>query len=127
MSSKSRTAVKRKKSPSPSPPQKKTTKLDTEFGVQQHQRAMMKQKHNKSLNLYMNPRSAGITFHKYPDDGPNGYFPTYLADFNREKYKKPMEFAEMEKDGLTFGGRSRSRRRLKNKRKQRSRTRKSSS
>jgi hypothetical protein len=145
MSPKRKTAVKRKRSPSPSyspppspspspsPPRprdspKKTSKLDTEFGVQQQQRAKMKRELNKRLGLYMPPREKGIIFHDYPEDGPNG-LPIYLAEFNRKNYKNPMEYELMKEDGLTFGGRRRSRsRKTKNssitKRKRRSCTRK---
>ena len=102
MSSKTiRTAEKRKYSP-------QKTKLDTEVGLQQHQRAMMKQMQNKRLGLYLPPRAAGITLHEYPDDGPNAY-PLYLDEFNQNTYKDPMEYAEREADGLTFGGRRRRR------------------
>ena len=141
MSLKTKTAVKRKRSPSPShsPPQfpspspspprprdspKKTSKLDTTFGVQQQQRAKMKQALNKRLGLYMPPREKGIFFHEYPEDGPNG-LPTYLAEFNRESYKNPMEYVERDKGGLTFGGRSRKTKKSSiSKRKRRSGTRK---
>jgi hypothetical protein len=122
MSSNTRTAEKRKISP-------QKTKLDTEVGLQQHQRAMMKQMQNKRLGLYLPPRAAGITLHEYPDDGPNAY-PLYLDEFNQNTYKDPMEYAEREADGLTFGGRRRRCGSMKKsqtkKKKKRSRARKSS-
>ena len=128
MSPKTSTAEKRKISPSTHRSSPKT-KLDTEVGLKQHQRAMMKQMQNKRLGLYLPPRGAGITLHKYPDDGPNAY-PLYSEEFNQNTYKDPMEYAEREADGLTFGGRRRRSGSMNNrqtkKRKEKSRTRKSS-
>ena len=90
-------------------------------GIQKREKILKMMTDNKQKGIYLTPEPKDQNF-GYPIDGPNAAGLATAYQINNELFVKPMEMAEMEMDGLTFGGRNKrgkSAKRVRNKRKSR--------
>jgi hypothetical protein len=90
-------------------------------GIQKREKILKMMTENKQKGIYLTPEHKDRNF-GYPIDGPNAPGVATAYQINNELFVNPMKMAEMEMDGLTFGGRNKrakSAKRVRNKRKSR--------
>ena len=86
---------------------------DAAFYKERDAKIMEKYRKSRANNLFTDPEND--TYLRYPEEGPNALMRD-IHEFNTRMYLDPMELAEREKNGLTFGGRRRRRRRRRTRR-----------
>jgi len=90
-------------------------------GIQKREKILKRMTDNKQKGIYLTPEHKDRNF-GYPIDGPNAPGVATAYQINNELFVNPMEMAEREAEGLTFGGRNKrakSAKRVRNKRKSR--------
>ena len=90
-------------------------------GIQKREKILRMITKNKKEGRYLTPEPKDRNF-GYPIDAPNAEGLVTAYTINTQLFGDPMKMAEMEMDGLTFGGRNKrgkSAKRVRNKRKSR--------
>ena len=90
-------------------------------GIQKREKILKRMTDNKQKGIYLTPEHKDRNF-GYPIDAPNAQGLVTAYTINTKLFGDPMRMAEMEMDGLTFGGRNKrakSAKRVRNKRKSR--------
>lgn len=74
-------------------------------GIQKREKILKMMTDNKQKGIYLTPEPKDQNF-GYPIDGPNAAGLATAYQINTKLFGDPMKMAEMEMDGLTFGGRN---------------------
>lgn len=74
-------------------------------GIKKREKILKMMTENKQKGIYLTPEPKDRNF-GYPLDGPNAQGLATAYQINNELFVNPMKMAEMEMDGLTFGGRN---------------------
>lgn len=74
-------------------------------GIKKREKIFKMMTENKKKGIYLTPEPKDRNF-GYPIDGPNAQGLVTAYTINTKLFGDPMKMAEMEMDGLTFGGRN---------------------